>query len=89
VGTVIDDKPHGTVARHPRWERLPRAALLGPYRALPAPGRSQRQAATRREGPRTTLQAGRAWQERLDACLQVGAFFASVPGLACLRGLLA
>ena len=39
------------------------------------------------EVPRTTLQAWRAYQERLDACPAVVAFFQSVPGLAFLHRL--
>jgi hypothetical protein len=39
------------------------------------------------EGPRSTLQAWRAYQERLDACPGVVAFFQSVPGLAFLHRL--
>ena len=52
-----------------------------------AKGLSQRQAAHRLEGPRPTLHAWRAWQDRLDACPQVGEFFESVPGLAFLHRL--
>jgi hypothetical protein len=37
--------------------------------------------------PRTTLQAWRTWQETLDACPQVAAFFDSGPGLAYLHRL--
>jgi len=39
------------------------------------------------EVPRSTLQAWRAYQERLDACPGVVAFFQSVPGLAFLHRL--
>jgi hypothetical protein len=54
---------------------------------LQARGLSQRQAANSLDVPRTTLQAWRAWQDRLDACPQVVAFFESVPGLAFLHRL--
>jgi pimeloyl-ACP methyl ester carboxylesterase len=54
---------------------------------LQARGLSQRQAANRLDVPRTTLQAWHAWQDRLDACPQVVAFFESVPGLAFLHRL--
>ena len=64
-----------------------RAALLDQYGHLQAQGVSQRQAAKALEVPRTTLQAWRAWQERLDACPQVVEFFESVPGLAFLHRL--
>ena len=37
--------------------------------------------------PRSTLQAWRTYQESLDACPAVGAFFHSVPGLAFLHRL--
>jgi hypothetical protein len=48
---------------------------LEQYRDLRAQGLSQRQAANRLDVPRTTLQAWRAWQDRLDACPQVVEFF--------------
>ena len=57
------------------------------YRDLQSQGVSQRQAATVLEVPRTTLQAWRAYQERLDASPAVVAFFHSVPGLAFLHRL--
>ena len=87
MGTVIDDKQRRNVDRHQPWDRLPRAELLGQYCDLQAQGLSQRQAALRLAVPRTTLQAWRAWQERLEACPQVVEFFESVPGLACLHRL--
>ena len=37
--------------------------------------------------PRSTLQAWRAYQDRLDACPAVVAFFQSAPGLAFLHRL--
>jgi hypothetical protein len=47
-------------------------------------GSSQRQAATVREGPRSTLQAWRGSHDRRDACPAVVAFVQSGPGLAFL-----
>ena len=52
-----------------------------------AQGVSQRQAAQVLDVPRSTLQAWRAYQESLDACPTVVAFFHSVPGLAFLHRL--
>ena len=77
----------GNADRKQRWERTRRAALLDQYRALQAEGLSQRQAAKTLLIPRTTLQAWHVWQERLDACPQVVAFFESGPGLAFLHRL--
>ena len=57
------------------------------WRGLHAEGLSQRQAAQVLEVPRSTLQAWRAYQEHLDACPAVVAFFHSVPGLAFLHQL--
>ena len=85
--TLIDDKQRGHAEHHPRWARTQRAALLDQYRALQAEGISQRQAAKVLHIPRTTLQAWHVWQERLDACPQVMAFFESSPGLAFLHRL--
>jgi Family of unknown function (DUF6399) len=87
VSTVIDTQPRGNGDRHQRWERSRRAELLEQYHDLQARGLSQRQAANRLDVARTTLQAWRAWQDRLDACPQVVAFFESVPGLAFLHRL--
>ena len=87
MGTVIDAQPRGHIDRHQRWERLQRAELLGQYHDLQAQGFSQRQAAHRLQVPRTTLQAWRAWQDRLDACPHVIEFFESTPGLAFLHRL--
>ena len=61
--------------------------LFAQYGALQAQGLSQRQAATVLEVPRSTLQAWRTYQECLDACPTVVAFFHSVPGLAFLHRL--
>ena len=88
MSTVIDTQPRGNGDRHQRWARSRRAALLEQYHDLQARGLSQRQAANRLDVPRTTLQAWRAWQDRLDACPQVVAFFESVPGLAFLHRLI-
>ena len=88
MSTVIDTQPRGNGDRHQRWTRSRRAALLEQYHDLQARGLSQRQAATSLDVPRTTLQAWRAWQDRLDACPQVVAFFESMPGLAFLHRLI-
>src|SRR5207249_9597736 len=76
-----------TEDRHQRWARLERAALCERYGELHAQGVSQRQAAEGLEVPRSPLQAWRAYQERLDACPTVVAFFQSVPGRAFLHRL--
>jgi hypothetical protein len=65
----------------------PIAELLEQYGALQVQGLSQRQAANTLDVPRTTLQAWRAWQDRLDSYPRVVAFFESVPGLAFLHRL--
>jgi hypothetical protein len=57
---------------------------LAQYDVLQAQGLSQRQAAQVLEVPRTTLQVWRTYQERLDECPAVVAFFQSVSGLAFL-----
>jgi Psq-like protein len=82
VSTVIHDAQHGKAGRKQHWDRIRRAELLEQYGTLQAQGLSQRQAAKTLDVPRTTLQAWRAWQARLDACPQVVEFFESVPGLA-------
>jgi Family of unknown function (DUF6399) len=87
VGTVIQYKQRSNDDRHQRWERIERADLLQQYDDLKAQGISQRQAAQVLEVPRTTLQAWQAYQERLDECPAVVAFFHSVPGLAFLHRL--
>ena len=87
MGTVIQYKQRSNDDRHQRWERLERADLLQQYDDLKAQGLSQRQVAQVLEVPRTTLQAWRAYQESLDACPAVVAFFHSVPGLAFLHRL--
>ena len=87
VGTVIQDTQRGNDDRHQRWDRIERAELFERYGDLQAQGLSQRQAAKVLEVPRSTLQAWRAYQERLDECPAVVAFFHSVPGLAFLHRL--
>src|SRR5712691_1929905 len=87
MGTGIQEKQQGNEDRHQRWGRLERAALLGQYGERQAQGLSQRQAAQGLDVPRSTLQAWRAYQDRLDACPAVVAFFHSVPGLAFLHRL--
>ena len=57
------------------------------YSNLSTQGLSQRQAAKVLDVPRSTLQAWRAYHDRLDACPAVVTFFQSVPGLAFLHQL--
>ena len=59
-----------------------RCTPQGVSRLASPQGLSQRQSAKRLEVPRTTLQAWRASQDRLDACPQVVEFLEGVPGLA-------
>jgi Family of unknown function (DUF6399)/helix-turn-helix, Psq domain len=87
MGTVMHYQSRRNDDRTPRGDRLERAEVSEPYRGLQAQGLSQRQAAKVLEVPRTTLQAWRAYQERLDACPAVVAFFPSPPGLAVLHRL--
>ena len=87
MATIIQDKHYGNAARHQRWTRLERADLFTRYDDLHAQGISQRQAAQVLDVPRSTLQAWRMYQERLDGCPTVVAFFQSVPGLAFLHRL--
>jgi len=82
VGTVLSSQQRGRHERTQRWDRLERADLCERDGDLHAQGFSQRQAAQELEVPRTTLQAWRAYQERLDACPSVVEFFHRVPGLA-------
>ena len=84
MGTVIQYPPRGNEGRHQRWDRIERAEQCERYGDLKAQGMSQRQAAKGLEVPRSTLQAWRTYQERLDECPAVVAFFHSVPGLAFL-----
>jgi hypothetical protein len=87
VATILQDKHRGNDARNQRWGRLERADLCARYGELQAQGVSQRQAAQVLAVPRSTLQAWRTYQESLDACPAVVAFFHSVPGLAFLHRL--
>src|SRR6266446_1752285 len=87
MGTVIQYEQRRNADRTPRWDRFDRADLFEQYRDLHARGVSQRHAAQVLEVPRTTLQAWQAYQERLDACPVVAAFFHSPPGLAFLHRL--
>ncbi len=87
MGTVIQYKQRDNDDRHQRWERCERADLFEQYSDLQAQGISQRQAAQVLEVPRSTLQAWLAYQEYLDACPAVVAFFQSAPGLAFLHRL--
>src|SRR5438552_3145093 len=82
VGTVIQYKQRSNDDHRPRWDRTQRAALLDQYHDLQAQGFSLRQAAKALHVPRSTLQAWRAYQERLDEHPAVVAFFHSSPGLA-------
>ena len=85
VATISQDKQRGNEERPQRWARIERADLFARYGELHAQGVSQRQAAKGLDVPRRTLQAWRAYQDRLAACPAVVAFFQSVPGLACLH----
>src|SRR3989449_2085813 len=87
MGTVIQATPRRHEDRTPRWDRTRRAELFDQYRDLHAQGFSQRQAAKTLPVPHTTLQAWRAYQERLDEHPAVVAFFHSPPGLAFLHRL--
>lgn len=87
MGTVIQSAQRGNEDRHHRWDRLERAELFAQSHDLQAQGTSQRQAAKALAVPRSTLQAWRAYHERLDACPTVVAFFHSVSGLAFLHRL--
>ena len=87
MGTVIQYQQRGHDDRHQRWDRIERAERCERYGALQAQGRSQRQAAKVLDVPRSTLQAWRAYQERLDESPAVVAFFHSVAGLAFLHRL--
>ena len=80
MGTIIPYPQRGNDERTQRWQRVERAELFAQYGDLQAQGLSQRQAAKVLEVPRSTLQAWRAYHERLDASPAVVAFFHSVPG---------
>jgi len=87
VETIRQDTPRGKEDRHQRWVRIERADLCARYGDLHAQGVAQRQAAKVLEVPRSTLQAWWAYQESLDECPAVVAFFQSPPGLAFLHRL--
>ncbi len=87
MGTGMQEKAQGHEDRHPRWDRIERAALGERYGHRHAQGLSQRQAAKRLDVPRSTLQAWRASHERLDERPVVVAFLRSVAGLAFLHRL--
>ena len=87
MGTVIQYPQRGNEDRNQRWNRIERAERFERYGDLKVQGMSQRQAAKVLDVPRSTLQAWRAYQERLDECPAVVAFFYSVPGLAFLHRL--
>jgi hypothetical protein len=84
VGTGIQAAPRSHDDQHPRGERRERADRVERDGALHPPGLSQRQAAQGRAGPRSTLQAWRADQERRAAWPAGVACVPRVPGLACL-----
>ena len=87
MATIRQAQHRGNHDRNQRWARFERADLLKRYGALHTQGVSQRQAARVLDVPRSTLQAWRASQDRLDACPVVVAFFHSVAGLAFLQRL--
>ena len=87
MATINQEQHHGNQDRHQRWARFERADLFQRYDELRIQGASQRQAAQVLAVPRSTLQAWRAYQDRLDACPEVVAFFHSAPGLAFLHRL--
>src|SRR5919108_2480890 len=87
MDTVIQSNAQSHDDRPPRWSRTQRATLFDQYLDLHAQGLSLRQAAKALAVPRSTLQAWRAYQERLDEHPTVVAFFQSSPGLAFLHRL--
>jgi transposase len=87
MATIIQAKHRGNHDRHQRWARFERADLFARYGELHTQGVSQRQAAKVLDVPRSTLQAWWAYQENLDECPTVVAFFQSPPGLAFLHRL--
>ena len=88
MGTIIQHTQRGHDERTQRWNRIERAERFAQYGDLQAQGLSQRQAAKVLEMPRSTLQAWRAYQDRLDSWPTVVTFFHSVPGLAFLHRLI-
>jgi hypothetical protein len=87
VATISQAKHRGNHDRNQRWARLERADPFARYGEWHTQGVSQRQAAKALNVPRSTLQAWRAYQENLDECPTVVAFFQCVPGLAFLHRL--
>ena len=87
MGTVIQYTQRGNDERNQRWDRVERAELFAQYGDLQAQGLSLRQAAKALDVPRSTLQAWRAYQDRLDEPPAVVAFFHRAPGLAFLHRL--
>src|SRR5712692_6466729 len=87
MATISQEKQRSKHDRHQRWMRLERADLFAQYDDLHIQGLSQRQAAQVLDVPRSTLQAWHLYQDLLDACPAVVAFFHSVPGLAFLHRL--
>ena len=87
MATIIQEQHRGKHDRNQRWARFERADLLARYGELHTQGVSQRQAAKVLAVPRSTLQAWRAYQEHLDECPTVVAFFHSSAGLAFLHRL--
>lgn len=87
MATISQEKHRGKHDRNQRWARFDRADLFERYGVLDTQGVSQRQAAQVLDVPRSTLQAWRAYQDRLDACPEVVAFFHRVSGLAFLHRL--
>jgi helix-turn-helix, Psq domain len=87
MATIIQEQHRGNHDRNQRWARFERADLFARYGELHTQGVSQRQAAQVLDVPRSTLQAWRAYQENLDECPTVVAFFHSPSGLAFLHRL--
>ena len=87
MGTVIQYTQRSNEDRYRRWDRIERTECFEQYRDLHAQGLSQRQAAKVLDVPRSTLQAWRAYQENIDECPAVVAFFHSGSGLAFLHRL--
>jgi uncharacterized protein DUF6399 len=87
VATLRQEQHRGNQDRHPRGARADRAARFTRYGEWHIQGGSQRRAAQVLDGPRRTLQAWRAYHDRLDACPEVVAFLHRVSGLAFLHRL--
>ena len=88
MGTVIQSKPQSNDDHPPTLGSNPTCDLFDQYRALQAQGRSLRQAAKALEVPRSTLQAWRAYQERLDEHPPSSPFFIVPRGLpSCIAWL--